>query len=479
MKPPVHPALLSVLILVSCASAPARVVPSEPTPEVPHVAVVSAPEWTSRTVSMEGSNLVFVVAGPEKSEVVDLALRAMTSYLDLPVTPTSPVVAAQAVQKFLQKMSATSPNDKFVRDGKGWWKIALSRDEWDASRAQLKALFEAAAADPSAELERVADELAKQGRYFDAVTGYVAAAAAAVSDGHPPLPARFRATLAKAQEVFSHFTLASVTPAQTTRVGQPFGSTFDVKLTYGSGPDAPLIPAAALRFSYKAKVNGRLAVTGQSVKTDAQGLVQFELPIPDFAVRDSLVALVDVNPWLEALASAPKDLRDSVASFENLSGDRRLQLPYTVESASKQVPMIVALADFDDKGGVIRRQETTTALIAALQKVGFQTSGIPVNLSLLKSSNDNVILAAWKFQGKTTGRAVYGTVALVSVTADGSQFRAEVAGTVKVADLATSKPVYQLKSSAVASAGDKASSVVQAFRQWATEAAVAMEAELP
>jgi hypothetical protein len=329
------------------------------------------------------------------------------------------------------------------------------------------------------ELERIADDLAHQGRYSDAVSGYVAAAAATVADGQPVLPVRFRTTLAKAQDLLSHFTLASTTPAQTTRVGQPFTTTFDVKLTYGADAQAPVIPGAALRFSYKTKINGRLAVTGQSVKTDAQGMVQFALPTPDFAARDSLVVLVDVNSWLETLASVPKELRDPVASLENLSGDRKLQLPYTVESASKQVPLIVALADFDEKVGLLRRQESTASLIAALQKAGFQTSGIQVNLSLLKSPNDNVILTAWKFQGKTTGRAVYGTVGLVSVTVDGSQFQAEVAGSVKVVDLATNKSVYQLKASKIASAADKTSSITQAFRQWATDAAAAMEAELP
>jgi hypothetical protein len=240
-----------------------------------------------------------------------------------------------------------------------------------------------------------------------------------------------------------------------------------------------VVPGVPLRFNYKAKKNGRLASTGQSVKTDADGKVSFDLPVPDFAARDNLVVLVDVTPWLDLLASVPRDFKDQLESFANSSGERRLQLPYTVISASKQIPLVVALADFDDRGGVERRQETTSSLISALQRSGFQASGIPVNPTLLKSTNDNVVLAAWKFQGKTTGRAVFGTVSLVSVTANGSQFSAEVAGSVKIADLATSKPVYQLKSSKVSSAADKTSAVTLAFRQWAEEAAASMESELP
>jgi len=428
---------------------------------------------------MEGSNLVFVLTGPESADVTELALRAMTSYLDLPMGPKTPLVAAQATEKFLAVVSKTAPVDRFAKDGKAWWKVAVSKEAWDRSRLELRALFESVSADPSLDLERAADDLLRQGRYFDAVTGYVLAAGATVAEGRPAQPARFRANLEKAQDILSRLTLSSTTPSQTTQVGKPFGSTFDVRLTYGTGPQAPVVEGAPLRFSYKVKKNGRPAVTGQTAKTDARGEVQFELPVPDFATRDSLVVLIDVNPWIEALVSVPKDLRDPVAKFETITAERKLQLPFAVESASKLVPMIVALADFDERGLVQRRQETTAVLIGALQKAGFQTSGIPVNPTLLKSTNDGVVLAAWKFQGKTTGRAVYGTVSLVSVAASGSQFTSEVSGLLKVVDLATSKPVYQLKSTKVSSAGDRTSAVTLAFRQWATEAAAALEAELP
>lgn len=466
------PFFLTALLLLaaSCASAPPVQV------DRPRGAV-SAPEWTTRTIFMEGPNIVFVLVGPENAKVSELAFQAMSSYLDLPVTATTPVIASQAVQKFLDGMAGTSPADHFSKDGRGYWKVAVSKETWDSARSQLKGLFDAAGADPSVAIERVADDLLKQGRYFDAVSGYVAAASSALTEAKS-VP-RFRSNLAKAQEVLSKMTITSTTPALVTRVGQPFGVSFDVKVSYGNGAQAPVVPGASLRFSYKAKKNGRIAVTGQSVKTDAQGHVLFELPVPDFPVRDNLTVVVDVNPWLETLASVPKDQREPVAAFENLSADRKLLLPYTVESAAKQVPMIVSLADFDDKGSVQRRQETSNAVIGALQKAGFQATGIPVNPSLLKSTNDNVILAAWRFQGKGSGRAVYGTVSLVGVTPSGSQYSAEVSGTIKVADLGTGKGLYQLTTTKVVSAADKATATAQAYRQWAADAVASIESDLP
>jgi hypothetical protein len=428
---------------------------------------------------MDGTNLVFVLSGQETTSVPSLALPAMTAYLDIPLTSSTPEVAAQAIQKFLKKMSATVPVDHYSQDGRGWWKVEIPQADWAGARSQLLALLQDQNVDPSLALESVADDLLRQGKYADAVTGYVTAAVAAVSEGHPAQPGRFRTNLAKAQDIVSRMTLTSTTPSLSTQVGLAFGAPFEVRLAYGAGTRAPVVPGVPLRFNYKAKKNGRLASTGQSVKTDADGRVSFELPVPDFAARDNLIVLVDVGPWVDLLSSVPKEYRDSVDTFAASSGERRLQLPYTVISASKQVPMVVALADFDDRGSVQRRQESTSSLINALQKSGFQASSIPVNPTLLKSTNDNVVLAAWKFQGKTSGRAVYGTVNLVSVTANGSQFSAEVAGSVKVADLATSKPVYQLKSSKVSSAADKSSAVTLAFRQWAEDAAASMESELP
>lgn len=458
-------ALLAALILASCSTAPA-------TPKT------VAPTWTSQAVSTDGAQLIFVLHGAADSSVPDLAYSAMASYLDLPITPTMPSVTSQAIQKFLKTMSQTPPSDQYVQGTLAWWRVVLSKPDWDAAKAQLEALI-AAAADPSTALEAQADELLRQGRYVDAVSGYVSAAAAAVGDGHPPLPNRFQSTLKKAHDVLEHFTLSSTTPAQTTRVGQPFASTFDVKLTYGVDASAPTIPGVALRFSYKARVNGHIAEAGSPGKTDDQGTAKFSFPVPDFGTRDNVVVVIDVTPWIQTLASVPQDFQASLSTIELAAGDRKLQLPYTVESAAKQVPLIVALADLDEKGSLLRRQETTSALITALQKSGFQSSGIQINLSLLKSPSDGVILTAWKFQGRTTGRAVYGTVGLVGVTVDGSQFKAEVAGTLKIADLATNKPVYQLKTSSISSATDRATSITLAFRTWAEQAAATLDAELP
>ena len=460
-----------LLLGVSCASAPTPPLSSAPLPP-------DAPAWTTHPTALEGSNLVFVVEGSENAEVAPLARAALSEYLDLPVGTKTPPVAAQAVEKFLSSVSTTKPSERFSRSGRSWWKLVLPKDSWDRSRTQLLTLFEIAAPDPSLSLEKSADDLLKQGRYFEAVAGYLEAAQTSL-EAKTPQPTRFRGLLSKAQGVVSQFTLSSTTASQTTLVGVPFSKPFDIKLVYGSSPDSPVVAGVPLRFSYKTKVNGRLAVTGVSQTTDAQGRAQFSLPTPDFAIQESVIVLVDVNPWVESLVTAPKEFRDSVGSFETIASDRKLQLPYSVESEAKKFPMVVALADFDEKGSVLRRQETTTAVIAALQKAGFQTSTIPVNLTLLKSPNDNVILAAWKFQGKTTGRAVYGTVNLIAVTASGSQFSAEVTGTIKVVDLATSKLLYQLKSTKISTAADKATATAFGLRQWASEAVETLVPELP
>ncbi len=460
------------ILLVSCASSPA----SAPTPPTtaPVAVKASPPDWTSKSVYAENGSLVFVVNGIDGTDQASLAMTAMTAYLNLPTSSSSPVAAVREVKKFLVRVSATAPADRWAQDGKNWWKITVSKSDWDDNRGKLKALLEAApeAADP----ERAGDDLVHQGKYADAVSAYLNAAASAVAPGKNAQPQRFKSAFAKAQDVIAKLSLTSPTPALTAQIGQPFASAFEVHVSYGTQAGSPVAAGVPVKFSYKTKTDGQVETASQTVVSDAQGVARLTLPVPTFTLRDSLIVAVDAAAWQQSLASSPPDYQAQAASLDT-SADHKLLLPYAVESAAKQVPLVIALADLDDKGS-LRHQESTAALIAALQKLGFQASGVQINLSLLKTPKDNVIITAWKFQGKTTGRAVYGTVSLVSAST-AAPFTAEVSGTVKVVDLETSKLVYQLKSGKTVTANDRASAIAQAFRQWGADTASTFDSELP
>lgn len=482
MKVSIQNALLLTLVLAaSCATAPRTGTDGTvATPETsPGPVAAAPPEWTRQPFTVADDKLIFVVSGPEADGPAELLRAVLRTRLGLVPGPTAPALAVEELESFLKTKSQTPAADHYAQGGTGWWKVVLAKAAWEQARERLAALFVVTPADPSRPLETLGDELAAQARLFEAAGTYVSAAAAAYSEGHPPLPERFRALLTKAQDLLARLTLSSVMETPSTIVGQPWPTTFAVTLSDGGGAGAPALAGVPLRFSYKVKVNGRPAVTGQSAVTDSTGRAEVTLPVPDLAARDAVVVVIDVNPWLEALAQVPKDERDRVAAFETLAGNRKLLLPYVVESASKTVPLIVALADFDEKGGVLRRQETTSGLITGLQKAGFQASGLPVNPTLLKSPSDAVILAAWKFQGKTTGRAVYGTSSVVTVTTAGSQVTAELTGTVKVVDLATNKPVYQFKQGQTGTAADRVSAILAAQRAWTADAVAALVSDLP
>ena len=460
------------VLLISCASAPSTA-PTAAAPAATSVVPAAvAPDWTSKSVFVDGANLVFVLSGADTADQTALALAAMSAYLNLPTTPSSSATAAREIKKFLARVSATAPSDKFVQDGKGWWKIVVPKADWDDNHGKLKVLLEAAP--ESADAEHAADDLLRQGKYADAVAGYVAAASTAVAPGHAAAPNKFKSAFGKAQDLVSKLALTSPTPAQTTKIGQAFDQTFEVHVAYGAQAG---VPAAGIpvKFTFKAKTDGQISDSSATVFSDAQGVAKFSLPTPTFTVRGSVVVTVDTAAWQQTLAGVPQDYQTQAAALD--SPDHKLLLPYAVESAAKQTPLIVALADSDEKGA-LRHQESTAALIGALQKLGFQASGIQVNLSLLKSPRDNVIVTAWKFQGKTTGRAVYGTVSLVSATA-AAPFTAEVSGTVKVVDLETNKLVYELKSGKIATGADRATAIAQAFRQWGAETADTFDSELP
>jgi hypothetical protein len=176
------------VLLVSCASSPSS---APNTPVTAPVAVkATPPDWTNKSVYAENGSLVFVVNGTDGTDQTALAMTAMTAYLNLPTSSSSPVGAVREVKKFLVRVSATSPADRWVQDGKSWWKITVSKSDWDDNRGKLKVLLEAAP--ESADPERTGDDLAHQGKYADAVTAYLNAAAAAVAPGKNAQPQRFK-----------------------------------------------------------------------------------------------------------------------------------------------------------------------------------------------------------------------------------------------------------------------------------------------
>lgn len=490
-------------VFVSCSSAP-QVPVAKAAPAQAPVATVTLPDWVVHTPKTEDDDYVFVASGTDPTGDLGAAEKAaaqdlkdqVTTYLGVKVTTTTNAkakgsldsyqanVEQSVVSQSKAQVSGLRVSERFpVQTGASltlYIKALYKQSELDREKARIAALFievQDAVAKPEAE----GDRLAAQGNYMDAVSQYVLAASAATGPEIENASIKMDRNLGKAQTILSKVRLISQTPPQKTTLGVPFGQTFDVLVVYGSQENPTPLAGVNLRFNYKTRKSGRVLMAGAAVKTDEKGLASFTFPTPDFAARDNLIVVLDVNPFLERLALLPKAQQNKVSAIEDVSAQSRLTLPYTIESAAKETPLALALLDLDDAANPLKKPESANAVQEVLTKAGFTLSPIPgFDPAKLRNLDDGAALGALRpLVDKSIPRVAFGTLSVSEVSQDGKVFTARAVGTIKVFDLASGKLLYVLTKSRRSIGGDKTTAVAASLRELGTDLGTTLVDELP
>ncbi len=456
------------LLLVSCTSTP-PVVPPQPQPEAPIQVVTPetpVPDWTGLTFLDEAGKHFLVVTGSTDSSWAELLADAVLKATGEPNTP------------WVNEHSVSVPAPDFVKNKVGWWKVEYAPPV-KAPPATPVVVEVPKPIDPALQWMAAADAVMARGDVLGAVNAYLEAATRALdlpaSEGSLRFPEFFDRALA----VVGQLSLTAVPATYQTKTGTAFDQPFQVKVTYKNGSSSLPVASAPLRFSIKLKKNGRMTVSGQTLITDASGVASFTFPVPDFSAQDELVAVLDINNWLEKLVSVPRDLQPRLRSLETLTGQKRVTIPYKIESVSKSIPLSVSFADYDEKGGVLKKNDTLNTLVSSLSKSGYTAAvNTNINLALLKK-DDKTVLLAWLSQGKKSGRAAFGTSTVAEVTSADKKFTATVNSTLKVYDLETQKLVHQQKGGKTATANDRTTAISQALSQLANDFVAVLNDELP
>jgi len=440
-------------LLVTCATSPkasdlesANSQANKPKETKLPTTELSLPDWASKTLLEEGGKRYLIVSGPINESWPELLKSA-----------------ASTLGKTQQALVLTLPkplSPDFERKGQGWWKLELPSAAF--------VVIPTVPVDPSVKTESEAGAALVAGSVMFAVDNYLQAAVEALGFA-PGNKARFSELMSKAFDVLGNVTLKVLPATYTTVAGQPFAQPFQVKVAYVAEGKEKVLSSVPLRFSSKLKKNGRMTVTGQTLLSGVDGVASFAFPPPDFSGQDEVVVVLDVNSWLEKLVALPSELQDQVRRLESLSAQRKVAIPYRIDSLSKSIPMSVAYADFNEKGGLLTKGDTLNGLLGNLSKSGFQASvNNNINLALLKK-DDSTVLLAWLSQGKKTGRAVFGTSTVTEVLLVDKKYTVTVNGSLKVYDLETRKLVYQQKGGKAATTTDRATATSQALQLMAAD----------
>ena len=451
---------LMILGILSCAGSPKTTAPKEPERKTPPEWVLTPPKETDQYSFFVGSasDSRGDAAKAEEQAVYSL-IAEITRYLGVRVTSetTSEAKAtldrfqAQVTQQVKQEGSARVTGlrvvDKFIqKEGERVTVYILAqyeRAELQKEKARIAAVFQEQV-DAVAIPESKGKRLETQGDLFGAIRSYIEAAVAAATSRVENADIKFERNINNAKRVVSRIGFIPLTKEVTGMIGDPLPTSFKAKIVDGQGESDPPVAGADVQVSYKeARSGGRPTVRTVALKSGEDGIVEFNHPVPTFVGKESVVMALDLSAYLTPLENVPRQYRSLVNSLEDLILSKRVDIPYTVVSRAKNIPMGVVVLDLDAAGNPTGSNRTAAGILEALTEEGFKAVSVSLDPATLKGKGDSDIIRAIASQyGGQIERIVFGTVAIDEFIENRGQFQVRVTGTLKAAELKSGQVLY-------------------------------------
>jgi hypothetical protein len=325
--------------------------------------------------------------------------------------------------------------------------------ELNKEKQRMEAIFQEqidAVAKPEAE----GDALAGEGKIIDAIKKYIEAATAASGSGIDNADIKLVRNINKARGLLGSLAFAMLVGNQKTAVGQAFPTPFQVRLTASSSigqsqsasfaDGASGVSDAQLQVSYQVKqASGRLTSKTVSARTDTGGVLSFMPPAPDFVGKAKLTVRLDLQSSIELLNQIPQAFDSEKSALQEDMLSKYIEIPYQVYSLANSIPTGICLIDFDENGARLSGDVAQAALMEALGKEKFLISATPLDPGMVVSMSDQAILSSARNACLgTVTRIIYGTVKIISVRKDGSNYLAQAAGQVRALDLVSGRILY-------------------------------------
>jgi hypothetical protein len=312
-----------------------------------------------------------------------------------------------------------------------------NKKELEARKAEMEKIFkerEEAISGPEAE----GITLAKQGKYYQAVVKFIAAAAAASTSKVANADIKFKRNIDQAMDAVDKINLVKLNDNLEGLAGQEFPAPFKVKVVNGADADAPGVPDVVLEINYKVASKTGVSSKSAKMKTNPTGVLEFQHPIPEFVGSDTVKMALNLESYLDALSNVPASYTEMTDSLESLIVGKKVVFDYKVTSNAKNISTGIVILDIDADGRAISKTDTAQALVSALSEEKFKTKNLPLKPSELldKGDFDVIELLALKYSADVE-RAIFGTARILNVTDSDGKKIAKCTGTVQVVDLKT------------------------------------------
>ncbi|MBN2440095.1 MAG: hypothetical protein JXJ04_02075 [Spirochaetales bacterium] len=338
------------------------------------------------------------------------------------------------------------------------------KKELNKERDRIRKIFEEkyeAISGPEAE----GDSFASKKKYYSAALKYIEAAGAASSSDVTNAEIKFERNINKAKGSIEKINLIKINDKLNGLAGEAFPEPFTIKVVSGASEDDPGIPDVVLEIGYKEMTDkGKMRARSQKMKTNAEGILTFDHPIPNFVGSDTVRMNLDFESYMEPLWEVPAQYDEMVDGLDSLIAGKKVVFDYKVESNAKNVTTGIVILDLDYDAAAIKKTETAASLLSALTNEGFKVKLLSIRPTELKDKSDFDIieLLVNKYKSEIS-RVIFGTARVLSFSNNEGKVFAKSSATVQIVDLMTEEILLTVVKSVNAMGADESAAQSAGF----------------
>jgi hypothetical protein len=471
-----------LLALSGCSSAPSAGGGQAPQ-EKPPAWVLSPPESDAQYMYFTGSGSSKTGGLAEAEQVARGAvIDEIMRYLGVRVTSQTTATAKASLDDFqadvVQQLTSTSSGrvagleiaEKWTQEREGTTTMYLlaryDKNDLSKEKRRLEQVFQEKIEAVSGP-EQEGNQLASEGLYYQAALRYIDAAAAAFKSDLENAEIKFERNVNQASDALRKIGLVKLNDNLSTFLGQAFPEPFALKVVSGATEADPGLAEVPIKIVYKEmRSGGKTAVRTKVIKSDANGRVSFEHPIPEFVGKEKVTMSLDLGEALEALQDVPDKLYSQVEGLQQLALSRNVSFSFESQSRAKTISTGLVVFDLDASGNPIALTETSAGLLETLNRGGFQVVVLQAAAGNVAGRSDAQVVSflGRNFQGQVE-RVVFGTAQISDHSQDGQTVIIQVTGTVKVVELATGKILLTVNKSKRAQGTNASAALATAFKK--------------
>jgi hypothetical protein len=469
-----------VLLLSGCASGP----------DTGQEAAAPPPDWVLNPPESDDQYVYFTGSGTSSSGSLAQAEEAargavldeIMRYLGVRITAETTATARASLDNFqtdvVQQLTSRSSgrvtgleiSEKWQVEQAGGLTLYLlaryNKTDLMKEKRRLEEVFqEKIEAVSGPELE--AQQLESRGQLYQAAIRYLDAASAAFKSDLENAEIKFERNINQASAAIRQIGIVKLNDNLEVYMGREFNEPFRAKVVNGSTDADPGVAGASVRVVYKImRDSGRPAVRTETVKTDAEGVVSFQAPAPNFVGKEQITMSLDVSDALESLLDVPDNLYNQVEGFEQLVLSKKVSFSFESQSMASRISTGVAVFDLDASGNPIALTETSAGLLEKLGQAGFQVNNLPVAVTNVAGRSTAQVAGFLNDNfGAQVERAIFGTAKISDHTQDKDVVIIQVTATVTVVELASGKTLLTVNKSKRAQGTNASAALSTAFKK--------------